>query len=1433
MLARQASGATVVINEILAVNNGGLADEDFSTPDWIELRNTSNFPVNLGGWHLTDSTSNLAKWTFPSTNLPAGAYLVVFASGKNRTNMGGPLHTNFQLSNGGEYLALTDPAGTVVSEISYPSQHANISFGVERRATTATLIAANATAEILVPTDGTLASNWTLPAFDSSAWLKKQFPIGFDKSTAEGGETEILNIDFNDDDMGETGAANTETGFSGMTLSQNPSTFNGVTVTLSALGGATLDDRDRATPAQNATLTQDQIYDDFIFASGTFDGAGLRIRIAGLQPSQDYTVKIWSFDSGSTGARVSDWIENASGTTNTLITGYTFDGAVLPVTDGDDTFTAAVHSSADGVLQIEGRRRGGTSHGVFLNGLRLTQAGYGGVIRSDVSAAMYQKNASMFIRSSFTFSGTKPFDSLKLRVRYDDGFIAYLNGVEVARRNAPIALSWNAAAITNRSKTDALTIEEIDLSNSIPSIQDGANILAIQALNSGPGDEDFLFSAELEGGNVAEQTGLFFPTPTPGAVNGIGYPGFVSDTKFSTNRGFFDSPITVEITTPTPGAIIRFTTNGSAPTESTGFLYSSSRVISNTTILRAVAFKDGLIPTDVDTQTYLFLDQVLRQPDLPAGYPTIWQAGYPADYGMDSNVVHSPIYGPALKQNLRAIPTLSIVTDFAGLWDSANGIYPNATSSGSLWERAASAELINPDGTTGFSVRCGIRMQGNASRDNVRTPKHSVRLLFKGDYGPTKLNYHWFPDTKVDQFDNIVLRACFTDSWATRSSPGDGGARYRPDDSLYIRDVWVKDSLHDMGWLSGRGDFVHLYLDGMYWGVYNPSERLDASYFAHHVGGAEENWDVIRDFSEALAGSKAEWDRMMQIVNAGITNETAFQAVAQLVDIDNLIDYMLLHIYAEAEDWPQHNWYAARRRPSADLPATKWIFLAWDQEIVLDQLVRRNRIDVSDNDTPAHIYSQLRAFPEFRRMFGDHIQKHLFNGGALTPQRNISRMQARAARIEGALAGESARWGDAREFTIDVNPGTGKTFTVNEYWKPELAKLYTNFFPRLLNDNVARFRAGNLFPAFDAPVFAQFGGKVPTNYALAIANPNPDGAIYYTTDGSDPRVYGTASISATAKLYANGIPIADRTVIRARVFRSGSWSALVEAEFFPPQDLSKLLLTEIMYNPKGAAQIDGDEFEFLELQNTSTQTLDLAGLAFTEGIAFAFTNQTLLDPGAFYVLARNGEQFSNRYPGVTADAIYSGKLDNAGEQITLSGPTGETIFSVAYMDRTPWPDADGNGLSLQLIDSTTNYDATNWAAATPSPGKSFTTVDSDGDGMPDWWEIANGLNPLLVDGDLDSDHDGFSNRQEYLAGTHPLDPASRFAFQSVVVTNGAVELEFSASAHRSYTIFYCDLADGSRWTKLKDVAASDAEHAVVVRDEAALANARFYRLVAQ
>ncbi len=273
--------------------------------------------------------------------------------------------------------------------------------------------------------------------------------------------------------------------------------------------------------------------------------------------------------------------------------------------------------------------------------------------------------------------------------------------------------------------------------------------------------------------------------------------------------------------------------------------------------------------------------------------------------------------------------------------------------------------------------------------------------------------------------------------------------------------------------------------------------------------------------------------------------------MGQLVNLDSLIDYMLLHIYIESEDWPHHNYYAAHRRanPTNGLPATKWMFLTWDQELSLDRLVRRDLSEVGNQATPtshlqspARLHFRLRTWPEYRRQFGDRIQKHLFNGGALTPSNNVARFAALATVITNAINGESARWGDAREFTIGSNPGTGQTFTRDEWWVPELQKLWTNFFQTHNITNIARFRADSLYPLIGAPGFNQFGGLVPAAFGLTMAHTNVSGVIYYTTDGTDPREYGSGAVAGTAQSYTTPVIINTSTLVRARVFSGGGRS---------------------------------------------------------------------------------------------------------------------------------------------------------------------------------------------------------------------------------------------------------------------------------------------------
>src|SRR6185436_18218505 len=132
------------------------------------------------------------------------------------------------------------------------------------------------------------------------------------------------------------------------------------------------------------------------------------------------------------------------------------------------------------------------------------------------------------------------------------------------------------------------------------------------------------------------------------------------------------------------------------------------------------------------------------------------------------------------------------------------------------------------------------------------------------------------------------------------------------------------------------------------------------------------------------------------------------------------------------------------------------------------------------------------------------------------------------------------------------------------------------------------------------------------------------------------------------------------TTVRSRVFAGGVWSAMNEVTFYPPQDLSKLLITEIMYHPPDIGLTDGDQFEFLEIKNTGTVPLGLEGLRFT-GIGFVFPVGTTLGAGQFFVLSPNATAFASKYPGVTVNGTYTGQLNNSGETLTLSHPLGQQI----------------------------------------------------------------------------------------------------------------------------------------------------------------------------
>jgi len=628
---------------------------------------------------------------------------------------------------------------------------------------------------------------------------------------------------------------------------------------------------------------------------------------------------------------------------------------------------------------------------------------------------------------------------------------------------------------------------------------------------------------------------VFYQSSTPGAVNSASaYPGVVKDTNFSIDRGFYDAPFQVAITSGTPGAIIRYTTDGSKPSPSSGTVYSGPVDITTTTNLRAIAYFGGWLPTNVDSHTYIFLDDVVRQPTDPPGWPSTWgtisQGTVPSDYEMDPRVVDD-VLGIAehtVSDALLDIPTVSISMPQSDVTGGSNGIYTNP---GSRIERECSIEYIRPDGTPGFQEDCLIVPHGNSSRNPYRMQKHSLRLIFTSEVGTSKLRYPLFPDSDIEEFNKLVLRACFTDSWALASW---SSGRYRPNDSQYIRDVWMKDSLGAMGQPSSHGNFVHLYVNGLYFGMHNLTERIEDDWYADHIGGEKEDWIINKDLSE----QPSRWRDMMGILNGSITSNATYEAAKDYIDVENYADYMLLHFYADSEDWPHHNGYAAANADSGD---GRFRFFVWDQEIALDKFSWNRYADGRGGGAP---FQRLRLNEEFRTLFADRVHKHLFNGGALSEQSSIARYMGLADRIDKAIVAESARWGDVQETTPYGNTPSSSNnvdadyypplinnpiyFTREQHWLVERDNVVGHYIPTLHDESDSRaiineLRSNNLFPSIDPPLFSQHGGPVPNNYFLAISA--GEGDIYFTTDGSDPRMAGGGINPAATML--NGGTIVD------------------------------------------------------------------------------------------------------------------------------------------------------------------------------------------------------------------------------------------------------------------------------------------------------------------
>jgi hypothetical protein len=517
-------------------------------------------------------------------------------------------------------------------------------------------------------------------------------------------------------------------------------------------------------------------------------------------------------------------------------------------------------------------------------------------------------------------------------------------------------------------------------------------------------------------------------------AQGTSTPVKVADTKFALGRGIYDGPVTETVTSATPDASILYTTDGSAPGPGNGVVVPAAGPgrparaavpITRSTVLRAMAVKPGMAPTGVDTQTYILIGDVATQDGQGLPPSARWGRAGP-DWAMDRRVIDA-VGRDTLAGSLRSVPSVALTMEWDDLFGAGGrGIY----IVGEDVDKAVVMELLVPAGVAGddFDAAATVRIAGGTSTQRWRSDKLSMRLKFPRDLRADVLA----ADTAVTRFDTLVLDAGFNNHWHYGGTSASTAQRSR---TQFILDQYVADLQRATGGYAPHGRPVFLYLNRLFWGLYILHERPDDDFAAAYLRGRKDDYDVLRHRqSFVVAGTADRYAELVAAANRDLRVPEHYREVADRLDLDNFIRYILVNFYVGNADWSAQNWYASFNRRSG---SGRWRYHSWDAEWVLDSPDRNvTELQGRDASGPKFLHSRLRENDEYRARFAVIARELLEADGALSPARAAALYRTRADEVEGAVIAESARWGDNRRatpYTID-DWRTRRDYLLGEYF---------------------------------------------------------------------------------------------------------------------------------------------------------------------------------------------------------------------------------------------------------------------------------------------------------------------------------------------------------------------------------------------------------------
>jgi hypothetical protein len=1289
----------VLITEFLAENDRGLVDEDGDEQDWIEIYNAGTNTVNLDGWYLTDASGNLTKWRFPATNLLANQYMVVFASDKNRRIPGQPLHTSFALSRGGEYLALVKPDGVTVAYHynPFPEQVQDISYGVAVLQTTVPLVNANAASRFLVPSSGALGSNWTMVGFNDSTWTAATGGIGYETELP----ASVILADSATEFSGIQGQDNWLYGYYNKSFDV-PAVYQSTNFAQFPSSGGVYGPENYFNGTAWDWYAGNPPWTEIGRTNGHPNGSNNGV--------EHWAIRRWISEISGT-IRV-DWFLRKAASGGNGVTGRIYhnntqrDSALIAGSNTTGTnravsFAVQMGDTVDIALDSIGTdgQANDASDGSFYNARISILPSYTNQFTTSIASQMAGVNPGAFIRIPFTVTNASAIEFLTLRMKYDDGFAAYLNGEPIVSRNAPLDAEWNSSATDSRNNAEALAFEDIDITAALGLLLQGQNVLAIHGLNASASDPDFLCLAELRGATVALDPNArrYFTVPTPGAPNGVGNTNLgplAFDVEYSPSEPRDNENVTVTVAT-------RATFRPVAAVNLTYRIMFSNEVT-------VPMFDDGLhgdgpasdgvygaaIPanaSNIGQMVRWFVrayDTVSNFTRIPAyASPT----GSPQYFG---TVVHNPNLTNALPILHLFIPQATL--DTAG--NDSVGRYP------------ASIYYLGE-----FYDNIGLNRHGQSS---AGFPRRSYDL----DFNPGN-NFRY--DPTQDRVDDINLLTTYPDKAKMRNmlSYGiykDAGSPYHfvypirvQHNGVYYADYHLVEN-GDEGYLKRLGLDPRGALYKMYNSFETPALGLNSNA-EKKTRKQEGNEDLV-----------ALWN------NTGSTNY-----LWDNVDVPGTMNFLAARILTGDVDCCHKNYYFYRDSDGTG----EWLGMPWDVDLSFgrnwngtsqywdDTMYPGNGLDVGGGN---RLFGALLNNPVMRQIYLRRIRTLMDE--LLQPPgtpANQLKFEAQINYWRDLIAPdaelEKTRW-PTWGGTASTPAGSAIISTCCTQSIAQASDiLKTNYLPArrisMYNRSPGTIPAAqpsnavvnivavehNPSNANQQQEYIQFRNT--NNYAVDMSFWSVTGAISYTFKGG-------VVIPANGTLYLspNVVQFRARTTgprggqgnfVQGNY--DGQLSARGETLYLvdqrgrrvttnsyignPSLPQQYLRIAEIMYHPTSPAPgspYGNEEFEYIELKNIGPTSINLAGVHFTEGVEFAFTSGNLA-AGQTMLLVKNIAAFTSRYgSGHNIGGVYIGTLDNGGEKIRLDDAVNEKILEFEYQNNW-YPSTDGMGFSLVIVNENAPY----------------------------------------------------------------------------------------------------------------------------------------------